>query len=91
MTDRQKKLALAAVVVAAATAVSRVVGLAREVLVDMGRIPSANVPCREIPKALLPSCERRRPHGSSDDAFGLHRVDRHHPGTLRPDPQPLNS
>ena len=32
MTDRQKKLALAAVVVAAATAVSRVVGLAREVL-----------------------------------------------------------
>ena len=32
MTDIQKKLALAAVVVAAATAVSRVVGLAREVL-----------------------------------------------------------
>ena len=32
--------------------------------------PAANVPCREIPKALLPSCERRRPHGSSDDVFG---------------------
>jgi hypothetical protein len=39
-------------------------------LLTQARLTAAKVPCREIPRTRLPSCERRRPHGSSDDAFG---------------------